>query len=102
MAETADTKDSIPPEPWFYGFLGFMIIVGLIVGIIGVFVAFGIQAFSTTRLDYRDGSSIAAGMLSAAGTLVLGLLAVLTWAAVMFVLLDMARNIRIIRYKTRG
>jgi hypothetical protein len=102
MAETADINHPVPPEPWFYGFLGFCIIVGTVVGIIGVFVAFGIQAFSTTRLDYRDGSGIAVGMLTAAATLIVGLLTVLIWAAVMSVLLDMARNVRIIRYKTRG
>jgi hypothetical protein len=86
---------TIPPPPRFYAVIKAMIQVGTILGILAAVGHFFVRMCFGS--DLRSGDFTLLRLL----VFLVEMIGVLTWTAVMWLLLDVALNIRIVRYHTR-
>ena len=88
----------IPKEPWYYGFFQLSVTIGTFLGLLAVVFLVGIYVLDFLRW-YR--SPRISNVLLSIGGFLLGIFVVLFWRACMSLLLDVARNIRIMRYNSQ-
>jgi DNA-directed RNA polymerase subunit RPC12/RpoP len=114
-AEDLEETDGVPPEPWYYRFLEVVTKVGLLLNLIGigigvcvwlVWVLRVVAALATAKPDESalvDAGAIFSGMAMVPYSigLVVWLLVALTAAGWSFLMLDAARNLRLIRYAAK-
>jgi hypothetical protein len=89
----------IPPEPFYYGFLAGFATLTLVLGLIGFGIAFIVALVSVTA---DNGGSVPAFAGPMIGASIAGMFGVTLATTPILLAVDMARNLRAIRYRDAG
>jgi len=99
-AETPTAAHAAPPEPWYYGFVEAIAVLVLIAGLFGGGVGLIVNLPVSDPVK-KEGEQVTGSVPAMVGYGVFLVSSVL-WSSSVFVALDLARNIRAIRYAPRS